>query len=97
MDCTERLIFPVVMEKNCLRFLLSIMRFDDKATRAKRHLNYKLAAFHKIWDIYVETRNSMYLVGGSICIDKLLQLSFRGRYAFRQYIPEKPSKYAIKI
>ena len=92
MDCTERLIFRAgVMEKNCLWFLLSIMRFDDKVTKAKRRLNYKLAAFHKIWDIFAETCNLMYLVG------ELLQLSFRGRYAFRQYMPEKPSKDGNKI
>ena len=84
------------MGKNCLPFLLSMMRFDDKATRAKRRLNDKLAAFREIWDMFVETCNSMYLVGGLVCIDEQL-LPFRGRCAFRQYMPKKPSKYRIKI
>ena len=48
MDGTGRLIFSAVTEKNCFRFLLSMMRFDDKATRAVRRLNDKLAAFRKM-------------------------------------------------
>ena len=36
MDSTGTLIFPALMGKNRLWFLLSMMRFDDKATRAKR-------------------------------------------------------------
>ena len=70
MDSTRKNFFSAVMGKNCLRFQLSMMRFDNKATRAKRRLNDKLAAFHKIWNMFVETCNSMYLVGASVCIDK---------------------------
>ena len=73
-----------------------MMRFDDKAARAVRRLNDKLAAFHKIWDMFVEMCKSMYLVGTAVCIDEQL-LPFRGRCAFRQYMPKKPSKYGIKI
>ena len=61
-----------------------------------RRLNFKLAAFRKIWDMFAETCKSMYLVGTAICIDKQL-LPFREKCAFRQYIPKKPSKYGIKI
>ena len=45
MDGTGRLIFPVVMAKNRFRFLLSMIRFDDKATRTECHLEDKMAAF----------------------------------------------------
>ena len=93
---TGRLIFPAVMGKNRLRFLLSMMRFDDKATRAVRRLNNKLAAFRKIWDVFVEICKSMYLVDTAVCIDEQL-LPFRERCAFEQYMPKKPSKYGIKI
>ena len=48
MDGTGKLFFSVIKGKNCLWFQLSMMRFDNKATRAKRCLNDKLAAFHKI-------------------------------------------------
>ena len=72
MDGTGILIFPAVMGKNCFWFLLSMMRFDDKATRAVRRLNDKLAAFRKIWDRFVEIYKSMYLVGTAVCIDEQL-------------------------
>ena len=81
MDSTGTLIFPAFMGKNRLRFLLSMMRLDNKATRAKPRLNDELAAFRKIWDMFIETCNSMYLVGGSVCIDEKL-LPFGGRCAF---------------
>ena len=71
-------------------------RFDNKATRAVRCLNDKLAAFRKIWNMFAEICKSMYLVGTAVCIDEQL-LPFRGRCAFRQYMSKKPSKYGIKI
>jgi hypothetical protein len=33
MDGTGRFVFPAAMAKNRFRFLLSCIRFDDKATR----------------------------------------------------------------
>ena len=47
VDGTGRLIFPAVMGKNRFRFLLSMMRFDDKAARAVRRLNDNSVAFAK--------------------------------------------------
>ena len=96
MDGTRRLIFPAVSGKNCIQFLLPMTKFDDKATRAVRCLNDKLAAFRKIWNMFVEICKSMYLVGIAVCIDAQLLL-LRGRCAFRQDMPKKPSKYEIKI
>ena len=96
LDGTGRLIFPAVIGKNRFRFLLSMMRFDDKATRAMRHLKDILAALRKIWDMFAEICKSMYLVGTAVCKDEQL-LPFRGRCAFRQYMPKRSSKYGIKI
>ena len=47
-----------------------MMRFDDKATRAVRRLNDKLAAFRKICDMFVEICKSMYLVDTAVYIDE---------------------------
>ena len=96
MNATGRLIFLAVMGKNCFRFLLLTMRFGDKVTRAKQRLIDKLAAFRKIWNMFVEICNSMYLVTGSVCIDEQL-LPFQRRCAFLQYMPKKQSKFGIKM
>jgi len=55
-----------------------------------------MAAFREIWDIFIGLCKSLYLVGSAVCIDEKL-LPFRGRCGFRQYTPEKPSKYGIEI
>ena len=43
LDGTGRLIFPVVMAKNRFRFLLSMIRIDDNATRNERRLEDKIS------------------------------------------------------
>jgi len=75
---------------------LSVLRFDDKATRTDRRLEDKIAAFREIWDMFFGLGKSLYLVGSALCIDEQL-LPFRGRSGFRQHMPKKPSKYGIKI
>ena len=47
MDGTGRLVFLVVMVKNHFRFLLSFLRFGDKATRNERRLEEKWQHFEK--------------------------------------------------
>jgi len=88
MDGTGRLLFPVVMAKNRLQFLLSIIRFDEKATRTERRLEDKMAALREIWDMFIGLCKSLYLVGSAVRIDEHL-LPFRGRCGFRQYMPNK--------
>jgi len=46
--------------------------------------------------MFIGLCKSLYLVGSAVCIVEKL-LPFRGRCGFRQYMPEKPSKYGIKI
>jgi hypothetical protein len=53
MDGTGGLFFPLVMAKNRLRFLLSVIRFDDKAPRTERRLEDKTAAFREMWDMFI--------------------------------------------
>jgi hypothetical protein len=96
MDGTGRLVFIVIMAKNRFQFLLSVIRFDDKATRTECRLEDKMAAFSEIWDMVIGLRKSLYLVGLAVCIDEQL-LPFRGRCGCWQYMLKKPSKYRIKI
>jgi hypothetical protein len=53
MDGTGRLVIFVVMAKNRFRFLLSVIRFGDKALRTERCLKDKMAAFREIWDMCI--------------------------------------------
>ena len=49
-----------------MRLLLSVIRFDDKAT--ERLLGDKMAAFREIWDKFIGLCKSLYLVGSAVCI-----------------------------
>jgi hypothetical protein len=96
MDGAGRLGFPAVITKNRFKFLLSCIRFDDKATRTGRRLEDKKAILREIWDMFIVFCKPLILVGPAVCIDEQL-LPFRGRCGFRQYKPKTPSKYGIKI
>jgi hypothetical protein len=65
-----------------------VTRFDDKATRTKRRLEDKMAAFREIWDMFIGLCKSLYLIGSAVCIDEQL-FPFRGRCGCRQYMREK--------
>jgi len=83
-------------ENVTVRLLLSVIRFDDRATRTERRLEDKMAAFRENWDKFIGLCKSLYLVGSAVYVIEQL-LSFRGRSGFRQCMPTKPSKYGIKI
>ena len=91
MDGTGKLDFPLVMAKNRSLFLLSVVRFYDKAKRTERRLEDKMATFREFWDMFIGLCKSLYLVGSAFCVDEQL-LPFRGRCGFRQYMPKTPSK-----
>ena len=75
---------------------MSSLRFDDKTTRAERKKLDNLAPFRDIFDLFVERCKTSYSPNVIVTIDEMLP-SFRGRCKFRQYIPNKPSKYGIKL
>jgi len=96
MDGTGRLIFPAVMAKNRFRFLMSVNRFDNKATRTERRLEDKMAEFREFWDMFIGLCKSLHLVGSAVCIDELLH-PFRGRCGFRQYMPKKCADLSLNL
>jgi len=96
MNGAGRLIFLVVMAKNHFRFLLSMIRFVDKATRTVHRLGDKMAAFQEIWDMFIGLCKSLYLVGSALCIDEHL-LPFRGRCGFWQYMPKKCAYLSLNL
>ncbi|XP_035664217.1 piggyBac transposable element-derived protein 4-like [Branchiostoma floridae] len=89
-------VFPATMTRERFRNILKYMRFDDRETRAERRATDKLAAFRDIWEMFIAQLPKYYIPGTDLCVDEQL-VAFRGRCAFRQYIPSKPAKYGLKI
>lgn len=95
-DGTGMEIFRSTMSLHRFRFLLCCIRFDDKATRPSRRLLDKLAPVRDLFEMFVENCLRNYSPSDFVTIDEML-MAFRGRCPFRQYFPNKPAKYGIKI
>lgn len=89
-------IFRCTMSQKRFSFLLLNLRFDDKGTRVQRKSKDKFAAFREIWDAFVIHCKENYTPSEYLTVDETL-LGFRGRCAFKMYIPSKPDKYGLKI
>lgn len=88
--------FRLTMGLNRFRFLLRSLRFDDLRTRADRKVTDKLAAVRYLLDHFNNNCKKAYSLSEMVTIDEMLE-TFRGRCGFRQYIPNKPAKYGLKI
>lgn len=88
--------FRAVMPEKRFYLLLRTLRFDDFCSRNERLSIDKLAAIRSIFDNFVKRCQDCYTIGENATIDEMLE-RFRGRCNFRQYIPNKPNKYGIKI
>ncbi|UYV63526.1 hypothetical protein LAZ67_2004514 [Cordylochernes scorpioides] len=84
------------MSENRFRFLLRVIRFDDKAKRNERLRQDELAAVRLILDTFVKNCQKHYSPSEYITVDEKLD-AFRGKCNFRQYIPSKHNKYGIKL
>ncbi|XP_038554117.1 piggyBac transposable element-derived protein 4-like [Micropterus salmoides] len=93
---TGRIIFRATMSLKKFRLISDNVRFDDKRTRRACFRNDKLAAFRTLWEKWTSILPVNFNPGRDICVDEQL-VPFRGRCAFRQYIPSKPAKYGLKI
>ncbi|CAJ0955096.1 unnamed protein product [Ranitomeya imitator] len=88
--------FSLVMSINRFKILIRCLRFDDRTTRTERKTHDRLAPIRDIFQRFVVNCKQSYYPGENLTIDEMLP-GFRGRCAFRQYIPSKPNKYGIKI
>lgn len=61
-DGTGVEIFPLVMSRNRLSFLLRALRFDNITTRQERKLHDKLAAVRDLFEEFNENCQSSYVV-----------------------------------
>nr|XP_054600172.1 piggyBac transposable element-derived protein 4-like [Nothobranchius furzeri] len=91
-----RPIFRATMSLETFHKISRVIRFDNRETRASRCERDKLAAVRDVWDKWVEILPLLYNPGPHVTVDERL-VPFRGRCPFRQYMPNKPAKYGIKI
>lgn len=84
------------MSRQRFHFLLRCLRFDDLNTREQRRQTDKLAPIRDLFTKFNEIIKKHYTLGDTVTIDEKLE-PFRGRCPFRQYMPNKPAKYGIKI
>ncbi|UYV83449.1 hypothetical protein LAZ67_23001049 [Cordylochernes scorpioides] len=87
-DSTGFELCRIAMSENRFRFLLRVIRFDDKATRNERLRQDKLEAVRLILDTFVKNCQKHYSPSEYITVDEKLD-AFRGKCNFRQYIPRK--------
>ncbi|XP_025760986.1 piggyBac transposable element-derived protein 4-like [Oreochromis niloticus] len=97
--CNEengRPIFRATMSLETFLKISRVIRFDNHETRAGRRERDKLAAIRDVWDKWVEILPLLYNPGPHVTVDEHL-VPFRGCCPFRQYMPNKPANYGIKI
>ena len=90
-----RPIFRATMSKNRMDTLLKFCRFDDASTWDTRMEVDKLAPISEFWAMFLAPLELCYIPGGSMTVDEQL-IATRGRFRFRQYMPNKPAKYVNK-
>nr|CAH7754571.1 unnamed protein product [Callosobruchus chinensis] len=88
--------FRKTMSLQRFTILLSCLRFDNVANREERKKIDKLAAIRSVLDKFVENSQNIYTPSEHLTIDEKLE-AFHGRCAFRQFMPNKPARYGIKI
>lgn len=95
-DGTGIPIFALTMSLRRFVFIVNHLRFDDVDTREERLSLDRLAPFRNLFDEFVSRCQLYYTPFENLTIDEEL-VAFRGRCKFRQYLPNKPAKYGIKI
>lgn len=93
---TSGSFYRACMSRERFTFLVNCLRFDDKTSREERRKTDSFAPICDIWNMLIDVCRSSYIPSSYLTIDEQL-LGFRGRCPFRMYIPNKPSKYGIKI
>lgn len=88
--------FRATMSLHRFKFILRAMRFDDITTRGQRRALDKLAPIRDVFEAFVSRCQEYYAISEYITIDEMLE-SFRGCCSFKQYIPQKPAKYGVKM
>lgn len=89
-------IFRLSMSAQRFRFLLQVLRFDDRTTRNQRLALDKICHIREVFEKFVQNCKDNYTLSAFVTVDEKLE-AFRGKCSFRQYIPNKPNPYGIKV
>ena len=90
-------IFRAVMPTRRFQFITQNLCFDHKISReVRKAARDKLALFSEILKIFRENCRKNDELSAYVTIDEILR-GFRGKCGFKQFMPNKPSKYGLKF
>ena len=84
-------LYRSTMSNSRFNFLIRALRFDNSRTRAARVAVDRLAPIRELWETFIDACRTCYVPGPHLTIDEQL-VPFRGKVAFKMYIPNKPAK-----
>ena len=89
-------IFSATMSINRFRFLIQMMSFDDKATRAERKKRDLFAPIREVFELIVGKFPSVLTCDQWTTIDECLYPT-RANVSYKKYLPDKPKPYGINF
>lgn len=95
-DGTGREIFRLCMSSLRFYVLLVCLRFDNPDDREERKKIDPGCITTEMINMFNKNAQANYSIGAYATIDEML-VGFRGRCAFKMYIPSKPNKYGLKM
>lgn len=84
--------FPAAMSRDRFLLILQLLHFSDNTAPGED----KVRKVRPLLSLLLDRFQSVYIPSQQIAIDKELVL-FKGRLSFKQYIPNKRSRFGIKI
>jgi hypothetical protein len=86
-------IVPSIMSRNRFEIILRMWHF---ANNEDCPANDRLFKISTLVEKLIENYKKMLTPGETVCVDESL-VPYRGRLSFKQYIPNKASKYGVKV
>jgi len=86
--------FRAVLSRDRFKLLLQFLHFSDNEQHNDK--NDRLIKIRHILDLLLNSFSQTYLPNKELSVDEALVL-WRGRLAFRQYIPGKRHRYGVKL
>eukprot|EP00117_Sycon_ciliatum_P024901 scpid99466/ scgid20786/ PiggyBac transposable element-derived protein 4 len=90
--------FPMIMPRNRFQLLLSCLHFTNNTTIARDESGRQidpLAKIRKFMQLILDRFRCVYYPSKNLAIDEQM-IGFKGRLTFKQYLPNKPTKWGIK-